>query len=59
MLRFSKRSSLASLVQSVEWDSKKLFKIVNSVLGRKDDNPMPPTRTDKQITEDFCNILPR
>lgn len=44
MLKYNKRSSLASLVQSAEKDSKKLFKIVNSLLGRREDNPMPPAR---------------
>ena len=27
---------------------------MNSVLGRKDDNSMPPNRTDKQLTENFA-----
>ena len=30
---------------------------MNSVLGRKDDNPLPPTRTDKQLMEDFATYF--
>ena len=54
MLNYSKRGSLSSLVQLVQRDSKKSFRIVNSLLGSEDDNPMPPARTDTQLTEDFA-----
>ena len=57
MIRFNKRSSIASLVQSSEKDAKKLFKIMNSILGRNDDNPMPPSKTDKQLAEDFASYF--
>ena len=57
MIRFNKRNSIASLVQSSEKDAKKLFKIVNSILGRNNDNPMPPSKTDKQLTEDFASYF--
>ena len=54
MLNYNKRASLASLVKSAERDSKKLFRIVNSLLGRKEDNPMPLGKTDSQLAEDFA-----
>ena len=38
MLNYNKRASLATLVESAEKDSKKLFRIVNSLLGRKEEN---------------------
>ena len=41
MLNYNKRASLATLVESAEKDSRKLFRIVNSLLGRKEENPMP------------------
>ena len=57
MLNYNKRASLASLVESAERNSKKLFRIVNSLLGRKEDNPMPLGKMDSQLTEDFATFF--
>ena len=57
MIQSNKRNSLASLVQSSKKDAKKLFKIVNSILGRNDDNRMPPSRSDKQLAEEFASYF--
>ena len=57
MLNYNKRTSLASLVESAERDSKKLFRIVSSLLGRKEDNPMPLGKTDSQLAEDFATFF--
>ena len=51
------RASLASLVESAERDSKKLFRIVNSLLGRKEDNPMPLGKMDSQLGGDFATFF--
>lgn len=56
ILRFSERSSLANLVQAAEQDHKTLFKIVKSLLGKKD-NPLPPKKTDKELAEDFATYF--
>lgn len=53
MLKY-KRNNLASLVQLPQRDFKRLFNIVNSLLGRKEDNPMPPARMDEKLAEDFA-----
>ena len=39
MLNYNKRASLVTLVESAEKDSRKLFRIVNSLLGRKEEKP--------------------
>ena len=57
MLNFNKRASLAKLVESAQGDSKKLFKVVNSLLGQKEDNPMPPSRTPEELAEGFATYF--
>ena len=57
MLNYNKRASLATLVESAERDSKKLFRIVNSLLGRKEENPMPLGKTDSELAEEFATFF--
>ena len=57
MLNYNKRASLATLVESAEKDSKKLFRIVNSLLGRKEENPMPLGKTDSELAEEFATFF--
>ena len=57
MLNYNKRASLATLVESAEKDSRKLFRIVNSLLGRKDENPMPLGKTDSELAEGFATFF--
>ena len=57
MLNYNKRASLAGLVDSAERDSKKLFRIINSLLGRKEDNPMPLGKMDSQLAEEFASFF--
>ena len=59
MLNYNKWASLATLVESAEKDSKKLFRIVNSLLGRKEENPMLLGKTDSELAEGFADIFPR
>ena len=59
MLNYNKWSSLATLVESAEKDSRKLFRIVNSLLGRKEENPMPLGKTDSELAEGFVTFFPR
>ena len=53
MLNFNKRASIVNLVQSVQNNCKKLFRLVNKLLGKKNSNPMPPARTPAQLCEDL------
>ena len=57
MLNFNKRASIVNLVQSAQNDCKKLFRLVNKLLGKKNSNPMPPARTPAQLCEDFATFF--
>ena len=57
MLNFNKRTSIVNLVQSAQNDCKKLFRLVNKLLGKKNSNPMPPARTPAQLCEDFATFF--
>ena len=57
MLNYNKRASLSTLVESAEKDLKKLFKIVTSLLARKEDNPMPLGKMDSQLAEEFVTFF--
>ena len=57
MLNFSKRASIVNLVHTSQNDSKKLFRLVNKLLGKKNSNPMPPARTPAQLCEDFATFF--
>ena len=57
MLNFSKRASLVELVYQAQNDSKKLFNIVNKLLGRKTSNPLPNAKSDEQLAEEFATYF--
>ena len=57
MLRFSKRASIVELVYSAQNDCKKLFRLVNKILGKENSNPMPAARKPDQLCEDFATFF--
>ena len=57
MLNFSKRASIVILVHKSQNDSKKLFNLVNDLLGRKTSNPLPQAKMDSQLSEDFATYF--
>ena len=57
MLRFSKRASIVELVYSAQNDCKKLFRLVNKILGKENSNPMPAARKPDQLCEDFTTFF--
>ena len=56
MLHYKKRASIVKLVHSAQNDCKKLFRLVNKLLGKKDSDLMPPTRTP-ELCEDFMTFF--
>ena len=38
-------------------DPKKLFRIVNNLLGKKNRNPLPPTTNNRQLAEEFADFF--
>ena len=57
MLNFSKRASIVELVYQSQNDSKKLFNIVNKLLGRRTSNPLPTSKSDEQLAEEFATYF--
>ena len=57
MLRFNKRASIVELVHSSQNNSKKLFRLVNKLLGKENSNPMSPARKPDQLCGDFATFF--
>ena len=57
MLRFNKRASIVELVYSAQNDCKKLFRLVNKILGKENSNPMLAARKPDQLCEDFVTFF--
>ena len=57
MLRFSKMASIVELVYSAQNDCKKLFRLVNKILGKENSNPMLAARKPDQLCEDFSTFF--
>ena len=57
MLRFSKRASIVELVYSAQNDCKKLFRLVNKILGKENSNPMLAASKPEQLCEDFATFF--
>ena len=48
---------LSDKVSGCGWDTKKLYSIVNGLIGRTVDNPMPESESDEQLAEDFADYF--
>ena len=57
MLEYNKRHHLVTIIGEINKDSKQLFKALDSVLGNKNENPLPTGTTDSQLTEDFADFF--
>ena len=54
MLGYNKRHHLVKKIDEANKDSKQLFRALNSILGNKDENPLPTGTTNSQLAEDFA-----
>ena len=57
MLNFSKRASRVDLVHQSQNNCKKLFRLANNLLGKRNSNPMPRARTPAQLSEEFTSYF--
>ena len=57
MLEFKKRHYLLTKVAEAMTDSKQLFQLVGSLLGHKEDNPLPEATSDSALAEDFASFF--
>ena len=53
LIRSSQKSSYNNLIRENKQDYKTLFDLTNSLLGKSDKLPLPPTRDLKSLAEDF------
>ena len=57
MLNFSKRVSIVDLVHQSQNNCKKLFKLINNLLGKRNSSLMPRARTMAQPSEEFTTYF--
>ena len=48
---------LSDKVSGCGQDTKKLYSVINGLIGRTMDNPMPESESDKQLAEDFADYF--
>ena len=57
MLEFQKRHYLVTKEGEATTDSKQLFQLVKTLLGCKEDNPLPEATSDSALAEDFASFF--
>ena len=57
MLNYYKRNHLVGQVKDAQNDSKQLFRIVDRILGRKNENPLPKAASPLELAEDFASYF--
>ena len=57
MLEFQKRHYLVTKVEEATTDSKQLFQLVGSLLGCKEENPLPEATSDSILAEEFAGFF--
>ena len=57
MLEFQKRHYLVTKVEEATTDSRQLFQLVGSLLGRKEENPLPEATSDSILAEEFAGFF--
>ena len=56
-LRHAKKTAISNKVQEIGTDTGKLYKLVNNVLGRKKDNPLPDGESYERLSEEFVEFF--
>ena len=57
MLEFQKRHYLVTKVEEATTDSRQLFQLVGSLLGHKEENPLPEAISDSILAEEFAGFF--
>ena len=57
MLMKSKRDTLKQKVDACGKDTKKLYKLVAELTGTQAENPLPPGKTDQELSEEFADFF--
>ena len=56
-LRQAKKTAISNKVQEIGSDAGKLYKLVNNVLGREKDNPLPDCESYERLSEEFAEFF--
>ena len=57
MLRSVWKSTLSKKIDECSNDTKKLYSLVNGLMGRTSENPMPKSESDDQLAENFADFF--
>ena len=57
MLNYNNRQYLVTKVNEASKDFKQLFRALNSILGNKNEIPLPRGTTNSQLAEDFTDFF--
>ena len=57
MLEFQKRHYLVTKVEEATTDSRQLFQLVGTLLGCKEENPLPEATSDSILAEEFAGFF--
>ena len=57
MLEFHKRHYLVTKVEEATTDSRQLFQLVGTLLGHKEENPLPEANSDSVQAEEFAGFF--
>ena len=57
MLEFNKRQYIITKVNDSANNSRQLFKLVGNLLGKKDENTVPPSTSNSQVAKEFAEFL--
>ena len=54
---YFKQQSLSKRILDCKNNAKELFLLVNKLMGNTAQNPLPPNKTDEELTEDFAGYF--
>ena len=57
MLQLVRKTTLSKKIEECSNDTKKLYSLVNGLMGRTSDNPMPKGEFDDQLAENFVDFF--
>ena len=57
MLEHNKRHHLVTTINEAGQDPEKLFKLLNNIIGNKNENQLPKGTIDSKLAEDFADLF--
>ena len=57
MIKAEKRDSISTKIRESRANTKKLYQIVNNLVGKEDVNAMPEGKTNKELANEFADFF--